>query len=61
MKSKPKHQSRCDWREDEDGNWNTGCGNKHVLLSGTPAHNGMKFCCYCGASLRSRPVKFGAS
>jgi len=43
---------RCDWREDEDGNWDTACGDKHILLTGTPHENGMWFCCYCGARLR---------
>lgn len=42
----------CAWTEDEDGNWDTGCDEKHVLNTGTPAENGMRYCCYCG-----NPVK----
>jgi len=38
----------CDWKEDEDGNWWTECGNGFVLNNGTPADNDMKYCCYCG-------------
>lgn len=42
----------CHWREDEDGNWETGCG----LLVDGPIQNGQKFCGYCGANLV--PVRF---
>jgi predicted RNase H-like HicB family nuclease len=40
----------CAWEEDDDG-FNTSCGNKHVLISGTPNDNNMKYCCYCGKSV----------
>ena len=41
----------CTWEEDQDGNWQTDCGNSFCLDSGTPLENGMKFCAYCGKTL----------
>ena len=41
----------CVWSEDEDGNWDTGCGNMFVITEGTPYDNEMGFCCYCGHKL----------
>jgi len=42
----------CAWQEDADGNWETGCGNLFILNDGTPAENGMGYCCYCGKPLK---------
>ena len=42
---------RCEWTEDCNGNWDTGCGNAFCLETGSPADNGMLFCCYCGEKL----------
>lgn len=42
----------CVWSEEEDGNWDTGCGGMYSIITGTPEENEMKFCCYCGAKLR---------
>lgn len=42
----------CLWRENEDGNWQTSCREIFVLIDGTPGQNEMRFCCYCGKSLR---------
>ena len=47
-----ERKQTCKWREDEDGNWQTTCGNLFVLISETPQQNGMKFCCYCGGRLK---------
>ena len=44
-----KHE--CDWVEDEEGNWFTGCGNASTFNDGGPSENGAKFCAYCGARL----------
>ena len=41
----------CTWREDEDGNWCTECGNIFVLDGAPPDEHGMRFCCYCGRAL----------
>ena len=38
----------CMWTEDEEGAWDTECGDKHIINSGTPYSNGFKFCLYCG-------------
>jgi hypothetical protein len=43
----------CIWSEDENGAWDTECGNKFELMSGeAPWRQGIKFCPYCGKSLR---------
>jgi hypothetical protein len=42
----------CTWKEDDDGNWATKCGNLYVTNYGTPRENKMKFCCFCGNKLR---------
>lgn len=45
-------QPQCRWTYDEDGNWETDCGQVFVLEDGTPSDNLMRFCCYCGSALR---------
>lgn len=45
----------CTWTEDEDGYWNTECGNLIVLNTGTPRDNGFVYCPYCGQRLIERP------
>ena len=48
----------CEWAEDEDGVWDTGCGNAFVLDPyGTPAEHGMTYCPYCGREIST--VLFG--
>jgi hypothetical protein len=42
----------CTWQEDEDGNWNTSCGEIFIIIDSTPDENHMKFCCYCGKPLK---------
>lgn len=49
-----KPAKRCDWTEDEDGNWDATCGGKFVLNTGTPRENSFKYCAYCGGALRQR-------
>ena len=44
----------CEWKSDEDGNWNTECGECFVLVDGTPHKNGMRFCHHCGRKLIRR-------
>lgn len=41
----------CEWQEDIDGVWETGCGNLFLITEGSPAENDMKFCPYCGKHL----------
>ncbi len=47
----------CEWKEDEDGNWGTSCGNLYCIIEGMPKENGMKFCCYCGKLLKEIAYK----
>lgn len=47
----------CIWHEDSEGNWETDCGNMFVLNEGSPKHNKMKFCCFCGMKLAERKWK----
>jgi len=41
-------QATCIWTEDENGIYQTECWNAFELNDGTPADNGMVYCCYCG-------------
>jgi len=41
----------CVWYETLDGWYETECGHAFIVDHGTPAENGMGFCCYCGATL----------
>ena len=41
----------CEWKEEEDGNYETRCGDMFILLEGTPKQNGINYCCYCGRGL----------
>ena len=47
----------CFWTEDEDGNWETTCGNMFILIDGMPSENDMKYCCYCGCGLKEVPFE----
>ena len=44
-------RSECEWREDEDGVWQTGCGHAFTFEDGGPVENQQRFCGYCGARL----------
>ena len=41
----------CVWTEDEDGAWDTHCGNRFLIIDGTPTENDMAFCPYCGKAI----------
>lgn len=41
----------CDWRMDDDGVYQTACGNAFFFETGTATENKMRFCGYCGKSL----------
>jgi len=43
---------KCLWKQDDDGNWKTGCGEMFVFFEGTPAENKMRYCHYCGKELK---------
>jgi len=38
----------CEWKQDQDGNWDTGCKNAFIFTDGGPWENGFNFCPYCG-------------
>lgn len=47
---------QCTWTlNDFDGSFDTLCGEKFSLDSGTPEENKMRWCCYCGKTLVSLP------
>jgi hypothetical protein len=41
----------CTWTEDDEGNWDTQCGEKWCFIEGTPTENHCRFCAYCGGRL----------
>jgi hypothetical protein len=42
----------CSWKhDDEDGAFDTECGNRFQMEDGTPEDNGFRFCTYCGGRL----------
>ena len=43
--------AKCQWTQDEDGAYDTECGNKYEITNGTPKENRMKYCTYCGKQL----------
>lgn len=47
----------CTWSENEEGSYDTSCGNCFVITDGSPLDNKMHFCCYCGKSLREQKYK----
>ncbi len=43
----------CEWKEDEDGVYETSCGDHRMyeISVGTPKENDMAFCPFCGREL----------
>lgn len=41
----------CEWKEDPEGNWDTGCKKYFTFIDEGPAENGFEFCPYCGGRL----------
>lgn len=43
----------CTWTDpDGEGNYDTECGNRFVVIQGTPSDNEMGWCCYCGREIK---------
>ena len=42
---------KCEWQQDENGVWETNCGNLFEVTEGTPYENDLKYCPYCGKHL----------
>lgn len=51
-----KVAGECEWKEDDEGNWDTTCGETFQFNDGTPCENNLKYCGYCGKPLEE--VKF---
>jgi hypothetical protein len=45
----------CHWAQNEDGWWNTDCGDAFEFTDGSPIYNGFKCCPYCEKKLRETP------
>ena len=44
----------CVWALDDDtDSWDTTCGEKFVFIEGGPNDNKVKFCCYCGRTVKA--------
>lgn len=44
--------SACLWVEDAHKDcWDTNCGEKYVIMAGSPKENNMRFCPFCGRTL----------
>ena len=44
-------EDKCEWTQNEDGIWETACGNMFEVMEGTPHENQMNYCPYCGKYL----------
>jgi hypothetical protein len=44
----------CDWSEDDEGCYVTGCGHAFALNDGTPHENQMLYCPFCGRRIKER-------
>jgi len=42
---------RCDWKQDDEGNWDTSCKQCMSFDYAPPAVQGYKFCHHCGATI----------
>lgn len=54
---------RCAWTQENDegsDTWATACGRLFCVTEGTPAENGMRFCCFCGETLHECAFEPGA-
>lgn len=45
---------KCEWTEDDDGSYDTACGEKHLFIEGDARANDYKFCPYCGSGIDSQ-------
>lgn len=55
----PLVEMRCQWTEDEDGVWHTGCGTAFCFDTDGPAENKFNFCYRCGKPLSPTPSQEG--
>ena len=50
-------KKECRWTEDDDGIWQTDCGEAFTFIDAGPKENSMRYCCYCGKQLVERKAK----
>jgi hypothetical protein len=41
----------CDWKQDDDGNWDTSCNQCVCFEHAPPFEQGYRFCHHCGATI----------
>lgn len=51
-------EKTCNWREDEDNIWHTGCDDAFEFNANGPDENRCKFCLYCGKPIIAIPFHF---
>ena len=51
VENEGREMSKCVWTEDEEGYWDTACGEKHEFIIGSPSENNYVFCPYCGDNI----------
>ena len=44
----------CVWQADDEGTYETSCGQAFVFTCDGPRENGARFCMYCGKRLEAR-------
>lgn len=49
----PAKPTRCHWQEDEEGNWESDCGETFIFTDEGPQENNFCFCPYCGGKMES--------
>lgn len=57
MEDKKVNSDYCSWKQDlpnvwEDDSWNTNCGDKFILIEGSPKENNFNFCPNCGRRIK---------
>ena len=47
--------SKCNWKEEETGYFETSCNNAFAINDGMPSENKMEYCCFCGKPIFEIP------
>lgn len=45
----------CVWNEDDDGTWESTCGQSWQFIEGGPGENGVRYCHACGKAVKANP------
>ena len=53
MSNTTKKAKECEWIDD-DGTWESKCGNAFTFNDNGPIYNGFKYCPYCGNKLKEK-------